>query len=553
MVSGRFKVRSVRWFRLFRSVRCIGCVAFLCLPSLHGQLSDTVRRNRRNADSAGNPGSAAPASAPRTISGRVVNALTGAPVPRALVNLSSRVALTDPQGKFSFADFTATTAYALVTKPGYSDVPTAETPRQARLADLDAPVDLKLYPNALITGLVTGPDGLPLGRIQVQLNRLSFDGAGPRWFPSGYTQTDTHGDYRFDVPGGSYRITTAYNPRSLERGEAVLPESFPAFSSSKTETLKIAPGEQRQVNLRPRVGPAYTVAIAVEGVDSSRGLMLTAITAAGRSFSIPTQHNGETLTVQLPAGSFTLRALVPGNPEKSMTGESRVVVTGNSSAPVALRLTANMDFPVESTFEFAPTASKRLNESTPSLQIFNFSLHDVVDRDPGYYSQDTQLSVRPDHTAGFKIRPGRYRLGGNFAGWHVTAATSGVTDLLMEELVVAQGSAGSTIRLTLSNAIGSVRGSVRTAGLPATGWIYFIAQQPSLTAFTEVYVQPNGTYQWYGPPGKYLAVPSAQMVRDDFRSNAFVRKCTAGAREVEITNGADTSLDLTLAAEGVAR
>ena len=46
--------------------------------------------------------STASTAIPSTVQGQVINAATGAPVPRALVRLNDRAVLTDHDGKFRF-------------------------------------------------------------------------------------------------------------------------------------------------------------------------------------------------------------------------------------------------------------------------------------------------------------------------------------------------------------------------------------------------------------------------------------------------------------------
>ncbi len=533
-----------------------GVAAFVLQCPLPAQTAGSQRASRRDNNGSSTPvgiNDAPSTIAPRTVSGRVINAITGAPVPRALVSFSARTVLTDAQGKFSFPEFTATTAYGQVTKPGYTSTLTPEASRQQIIKDLDSPIELKLYPDALLTGLVTGPDGLPLSRVQVQLSRLSFDVSGARWFPSGSAQTDVHGDYRFDVAAGRYRVTTGYLARSLERGEAVLPVGFPQASSSNTESFQVAPAEQKQINLRPRIGPVYPVLVEVAGGDGDRGLRLTASTATGSSFQLGAQRNGNAYTVQLPAGTFTLHAS-KGDREGAFTGEARVVVSSQNANAVTLQLAPLPSFPVEASYEAVPSTTTNSTSTILSLQQLNLSLRDLGNFSPQGYMADIQLTIHADRTATFLAPPGRYRLSGtNNGNWFVRSASVGVTDLFTDELVIAQASAGSPIRLVLSNAFGRLKGTVKQAGLPASAWIYLIAQQPSLTPYAEIYVQMDGSYNWSGPPGKYLAVPSSQIVRDDFRNNAFVRKFAVGAPVVEITTAGETSLDLTLAQEGVAR
>ncbi len=533
---------------------------FAC-PRLEGQGSPAAGAGRRgsNAGSSsdypvglnGTGSGAASTSMARTVSGRVVNALTGAPVPRALVNLNSRAVLTDAQGKFNFAGFAEANAYAQVTKPGYSASAAPEANQMQRVLDLDAPLELKLYPDALLTGIVTGPDGLPLARTQVRLLRLSFDTTGARWPAAGTTQTDVHGNFRFDTSAGRYRVLSGYSARSVERGEAVLPAAFPPMGASGAGTLELSAGEQREIDLRPRVDPSYPVQIAVEGGDSGRQVRLTAAGPTGGSFQLSSQRSGDQLTAQLPAGTFTLRAN-SGDREVASAGEARITVTGHGIAQSTIHLAELPVFPLETSFEVVPVQNESSAVSTPSPQQFNLHLHNVASSEGT--DPDVRMNVKPDRSASFQVPAGRYRLGGNQSGaWYIRSATLGVTDLLTEDLVVAGGAAGSPIRLIISDASGTLKGSMTTAGQPASGWVYLIPQQASLVPYVEIYVQLDGSYQWSGPPGRYMAVPSRQQVHEDFRDPAFLRRFSAGGREVEITSGAATSADLTLVPAGVAR
>ena len=80
-----------------------------------------------------------PAPVSRTVSGRVVDALHGTPVARALIHLNARAVLTDAQGRFTFPQFTDAQAFASVTKPGYTPSDDgADGPAMLKVADLDA-------------------------------------------------------------------------------------------------------------------------------------------------------------------------------------------------------------------------------------------------------------------------------------------------------------------------------------------------------------------------------------------------------------------------------
>lgn len=141
------------------------------------------------------------------LSGTVVDALTGAPIQRALVQLmgtQSQAVLTDEGGKFRFENLAQGQVIVNAHKPGYSDPRaisssrfTIDTPivigRDA------APLVLKLNPDSAIVVKVTGEDGegvesLPVSLLasQVQQGRRHWSTWGgqtkastglPIWFP----------------------------------------------------------------------------------------------------------------------------------------------------------------------------------------------------------------------------------------------------------------------------------------------------------------------------------------------------------------------------------
>ena len=102
----------------------------------------------------------------------MVNALTGAAIPRALVTLNSRTVLSDAEGNFSFPQFqpngSGVQAYVLAQKPGFAAaLNPLESMAQQAVADVTAPLELKLYPDGLISGRVTNARGEPLSKLQV--------------------------------------------------------------------------------------------------------------------------------------------------------------------------------------------------------------------------------------------------------------------------------------------------------------------------------------------------------------------------------------------------
>ena len=108
---------------------------------------------------AGVGSSIASSTPPDLIAGRVINAVTSQPVPRALVQLNSRAMLTDSEGRFRFERNKESGVSILIKKPGYyasqdygdSGILYLQSPQ------LTAPLEFRIYPEALLTGVVLAP------------------------------------------------------------------------------------------------------------------------------------------------------------------------------------------------------------------------------------------------------------------------------------------------------------------------------------------------------------------------------------------------------------
>jgi hypothetical protein len=530
-----------------RAVSAKRCGALCFLIMWLGGFASAQVSPGRNPVSTGTGGPDSPAvSVIRTVTGRVVNALTGAPVPRAMVNLNSRAVLTDSLGQFSFPMFADSQGYVGVTKPGYSqNQDLSDGPAQMKAPNLDTPLEIRIYPNAIVNGVVTGSDGLPLARIPMGLRRLLLDTSGAHSVPAGFTITDVHGNYRFVVPAGRYRVSTTYTPRSVELGEGVLPVAFPPTSSdTELDYFSLGSGEQRQIDLRPRTGRAYTVHLKVDSPEGSRGILLSATTQAGLTFNLPYQavSDDAPVEVNLPAGSYTLQAIREMG-DSAAEGFVRLTVSGDGMGTVPMRLAPVALFPVEVAYEPSATSSSS-SAQTVSVRSLNLRLQNR-DNDGDAETADARLMTRPDGPVEFRVRQGRFHLSGSpGSSWFVRSATCGATDLLSDDLVVASGAAGSPIRLILSNASGSLHGS--TGAQTRSGWVYLIAEGPSLTPAFEIALQTDGSFRWSGPPGQYSVVAVDHRVREDFSNPQHLKALLAGSKSVKVGAGVDVAVDLQL-------
>ena len=261
---------------------------------------------------------------PYTVRGKVLNGLDGSGLPRALVTLGSRRVLTDPQGNFQFPGFTLVKSTMTAAKPGFSQTGDgAPLWRGFNSPDLTALVVLKLYPNPVITGIITGRDSLPVVAVQVALVSASFDVNGFRWVPAGSSLTNSRGEYRFNPPPGSYRVTVGFRANERDTGEVVLPVSFPEVSSTdKLNYFTVSSGQERRVDLRAKTGPGYPVLIKTNAANA-RGsrFSISATTPSGDSFNLGAEaaDDGE-YRINLPAGTY----MVTGHIDSQEIGAGRL-------------------------------------------------------------------------------------------------------------------------------------------------------------------------------------------------------------------------------------
>jgi len=513
----------------------------------------------------------------RTVQGRVVNALDGAAVARVLVTLNSRAVLTDAQGRFAFPEFSDAQAFVTLTRPGFSQSNRSSAMMgrgsPQRVANLDAPLELKIYPDAIITGTVTGRDGLPLTHVQVQLRRLTLQGQGTQMMMTGAAQTNLRGEYRFRQPPGRYQLIVGYVQRDFDTGQAVLPETFPQSTGSDTPAfITVGSGEEKHIDLRPRTGPCFPVQVKVDAPEAQRMVQFTAATSTGEVFNVgfAGQSSPGTSLLSLPAGNYLLRGRLTGK-DLALSGTTKVSVTGPTNDPVVLHLEPVTSLPVELAIDSAsagassfaaPTStstgavSALTTQSTapPDLRQFNLRLVSLTSQNGNGQDEQIQAQQREDKTYEFRVAAGRYRLEANGGGrWYVESATYGVANLMSSDITIASGGSSAAIRLVVNNIKGTVQATV---AMPANGegtFVYMIPRGPSLNPINPMQIYDNGSGTGTGsltlPVGSYTAVATDHAVDEDLRDPDVMAKFSTNTKQVDIAASATVTVALQIAAE----
>jgi hypothetical protein len=489
---------------------------------------------------------------PVTISGRVVNALSGLPVPRALVRFRDRAMLTTHDGKFEFGQIVDHGINLQVSKPGFYSSAELGAPGNLSLpaSKITGPLELRLYPEAIFTGTVTAPDGDPLPQILVSARRSVFDGSGQSWIPVAQMQTDSHGRFRLPVQPGDYKLESMYVPRLNGTNQVALPAVVPSESLSGTSNfIHIRSGEEQHFDLHPTVSRAYTVTATFDS-DIDRGFpRMKARPSNGATISLPVNlsHSGDSgaARIELPSGTYTLIASVM-SADGMKQGESTVTVTDRDVSGLTFHLAPVPSVPVELLVDGSGTS----DNTQPNLRQLGLTLENVQS-DPDILNGAIPLSMQRDRAMVFTVSPGAYRLRARSNGaWYIRSASYGASDLLQQEIVIGPGAGGTPIRITVSDQTGSLQGTCGINGAPAECLVYLIPTTPSAEMVFIQQADSQGIYSYaHLPPGSYQAVAFERRHSADYSDPATLVPFATHVRAVTINAGEKPTLDLDAVSE----
>ena len=487
---------------------------------------------------------------PRKVSGTVVNSVTKAPIPRALVFTSdNRLAmLTDGEGHFEFTPPKVNTGVSVTSvfssvggryqgcsswlkarKPGYLDCIEPET------GSRDNDLTIALVPEALIHGRVSVGGSEPLSATDVQLfYREVVDGL-PRWMPRHDVRTNSAGEFRFaELPAGEYKLLTRERADDDPVADApgrmygYPPVFYPgAADFASAETIHISAGQTVEADLVAGRQPYYRVNIPVSSSDVSSGLNVTVRSQAGPGYSLG--YNPVTKRIEgfLPNGNYLVEATAFGPSVLSGMVNLKVEGTAGEGAPMTLVPGGSISLDVKEHFtDTTWSASSSWNDGKRRFIV----------RGPRAYLQarleaadDSEpmrgASLRPPTDESFvleNVLPGRYWLRLDTAHGYVASARLGDVDLLRQPLVVTSGPS-APIEVELRDDTAGIGGTVTgiappSADLPSLSgrpraWLYCIPLPDSPGQFNQTMVGEDGRFQHaMMAPGAYriLAFSSQQ-------------------------------------------
>jgi hypothetical protein len=505
-----------------------------------------------------------------SIRGTVVNGVTNAPIPRALVSSPDNrfATMSDDEGRFEFTfprasggdsepDINANRPTVLLArKPGFlPDRDLSPTDLSVNVADKD--LKITLVPEALIVGRVTLPSSEPPDSIFLQVYRRQVMDGTAHWVPAGGTQSRSDGEFRFvDLPGGTYKLLTrelldrdplTFDPQGQQYGyPPAYSQNAPDFSSAGT--IHVSAGETGLANLSLTKLPYYRIHVPVANVLADRGINVNVYAAGhhGPGFSLGYNNRDQAIEGMLPNGTYTIEAF--GFGETSVAGLLTITVHGAAvqGPPMALVPTASVNVNVKEEFTSVDNSSSiTMNNNgrpfTPRgpRRYLNVILEPADDSERGGAASLRGPTKPGDEALVIEnVRPGGYWVQVTSSRGYAASVRSGNIDLQHQPLVVGTGGATSPIEITMRDDTAQIDGTVEgvtppapsslntsaeTGGLAslsgpqampaAPAHIYCIPLADSSGQFTEVWVSPDGSFSSPPlPPGAYrlLAFDRAQ-------------------------------------------
>jgi Carboxypeptidase regulatory-like domain len=433
------------------------------------------------------------------VEGTIINAVTGRPIPRALVQWSStsgqKSLLSGPDGDFSFDGVPEGRAQFLVRKPGYFQGRGGAFSQRT----INFPVGsdstklvVKLTPEAVIFGRVLGKDGEPVEGASIRVERPAGGSNLYRGLGMHQGRTDEDGSFRVpDLTPGRYVVAVQagfVTRRILGAQSAPGNEAYPpviyypaAIEEANAEQINVAAGQRLELNFSITPRPAYRVSGSITRPEELKQLSPPAFVDRQEQVILSADEfdpqTGIFTFRKVPAGNYTLR-LSAADDAGNMSAIHQRMSVHKELLGLRLVLSRGLEVPVHVRKELtARPASIGSNSCSYGAMDGKVHTSDCSDYPP------LQLVLNPVESGRSVIRsnwvppateplvlhglqPGRYRVQAISAmvtgAGYVASLRCGGTDLLRDELVVPETGQIPAIEAVLRDDLATVNLSVRS-------------------------------------------------------------------------------------------
>jgi hypothetical protein len=525
------------------------------------------------------------------IRGTVINSVTQAPIPRALVYSADNryAALTDGDGHFEFtlpkqgseavtgSVYSGLQARALAfaghqiplglmaRKPGFLDLPD-----QVAEPSADNDFTISLLPEGIIKGRVAAGGSESAAGVMVQIFSREVEEGLPRWLPSATVRANSAGEFRFaELLPGSYKIATQEwmdnDPVAALPGSQLYgypPLYYPGVNElAAGSTIDLDAGQTVEADLTISRQPYFPIRIPVATGDISGGFSVSVQGQHGSRYELGYNHAEQRIEGMLPSGNYVVQVASYG--PKSASGSANIRI---ADAPLlqgpSLTLTPNSSIPLNVKEEFTDTRWSGFATSAEGKNSFPL-------RGPRLYLQANLLSADDFSPGGGPLRPptapnddalvldtvppGRYWLRLSTSRGYVASATMGSTDLLKQPLVVGSG-ASAPIDITMRDdgaqlegtvgALGEQNASSSAGGIRA--WVYCVPLPESSGQFQQFSAGDDGKFnlQMMAPGDYRILAFSKPQLRLPYRDAEAMKAYESKGQVVHLSAGQKTTVQV---------
>jgi hypothetical protein len=512
-----------------------------------------------------------------SVRGTVVNSATGEPIRGALVQLFAerqRSQLTGPDGQFLFESVPAGVFSCNVQKPGFfssRDVPASKLQAPMINVGPDAPpMILRLIPEGLIYGRISGDSGEPIESLPVQLFFERIENGKRTRAASRSASTNEEGQFRLpELLPGKYFILAGPTPTAVlftgrlsQQGAQGYPAVFypgvPDLSSANA--IEITPGKRVEINFALSLQPFYRVSGTVSGFPSGQGFGLQLFNAAGQPMPFGFEADpgrGAFRSEWIPAGPVTITASSQDAKSQQMYFASQTTNVTSDRAGVHLTLLPSIMIPVNMRLE------RTHNDSPPAQTQFFMQLGPL--RTPGQEDVPARIAltesdhllpqnqygselIGTDESRWLGIRnvpPGAYSVQIFPNGpYYVQSARSGSLDLLERELTVTSGGSVRPIDIVLRDDVATLSGTVSLSRkrVFATVLAVPVSNPGQVLVIT---AGSDGSFQFGNlAPGPYKLLAVDHVDDWEYGNPEVLRKYLSNARDIVLGPNQSASVEL---------
>jgi len=522
-----------------------------------------------------------------TLSGTVVNSVTGEPISRALVQFGAneklpnaadyayreRSMLTDREGRFKFEGLPRWQTELIARKPGFYDPAQLGGDWQPPAGAIEigpdtAPVTLKLVPEAIMVGHVVDANGEPLEGVAIRISSIMRANGRKRLQPVQETEdqlqsmeTNDEGAFRIaNLTSGTYYVAAhpSHDRQTSIPAKVAYPVTYypgvPSFSEATP--IQISAGQQVELDFTLRAAPIVSVAGIVTGYARGQEAKLQFLNQSGDEVSLEKQFDAQTGSFQarvIAGGPCIIKADARDRLDRPLHAELTLPLSANiknvrvnlapaPSIPIVVRLETTKPQP-----DGAGPQPKLAGwiPASVSLHPLEFGHPDVAASVEGGPSNPA-LVLR-------NIDAGRYKVevipNNLYSAWYVESVLYSGIDLLQQELTVTPGES-STMEIVLRDDGAVLTGTVQSGENEGQAAVLVVPnhapQNPKMTVSND-----RGAFQIGGlAPGDYKVFAFDRLDGLEYANPEALNEYASKAAQVSLQANEQTTITVGLIPRG---